>query len=728
MGAPVPLNDLPTSNIVPAYDLPAAPVSNPQPQNTSWLNSFSQGAGNLAAGAMRGAGSIGSTALSLAQYAGLPQLAAKGLDALAGQGDSTASNVAHSVADSLRLAGADRRQAMDQGLQTMGAEPNSLLYKTGKIGAEIAGTAGVGGALANGLAKVAPQAMPLINALRTGGFTLGEPAGATLGAQAAQMGTRMLGGAAAGGASAAMINPEDAEMGALVGGAMPPAAQLAGELGKGAKAALYDPIFNQNKILSNALLSAVGRSNVNDVLSAIKTKAQTPGVNFSAGTSSMNPAIAAIEDSLRAKNPAGALNLQQTANNSALVAPMRNLAQDSASVDAAELARTQATNPLYTQAANSDALADPSRVVNLIDRIITKQPANDVLVSSLNRIRNGLFQPYEAADRAKDALASLQQVAGTRMSGVDADAVRQASTIMRRVRMGTVSTDDAVQAINGLSTSGKTAGDALDLAAQYMKTPDYVLRQNPGELMSAMDNIKGMLGNQENAHIRDELNTIKNVLGHQISKAAPEFGQANQLFAEMSGPINQMKVGQLLTNKLIPAGSGDIPTRLNASSFAQALRNPDQVAKQATGFKRANFDRIMTPDQSAMINDVSSDASRIAEAKQLGMGYGSATDRRRVIGDFLQNNLHDTAPMMTALMSVAGEIPGLGYATKLVGGAGQMIGGGINKHMATTLENMLANDPQAIANALQGAYKSSIPMNPALVNLLRAAPIALSAQ
>jgi hypothetical protein len=173
-------------------------------QEKSLVQEVGQGLGNLAAGAVRGAGSIGATLLAPVDIA---------KDALAGRGLSLESN-------------RQRRADMDAGLQSLGAEPDSLLYKGGKLGGEIAGTLGAGGAAANVLSRVAPRAAAaapgLVEALRTSGMTAG----------AGGIGTRMAGGAITGGLSAGLVNPEDAAMGAVMGGALPVVAKGAGMVGE----------------------------------------------------------------------------------------------------------------------------------------------------------------------------------------------------------------------------------------------------------------------------------------------------------------------------------------------------------------------------------------------------------------------------------------------------------------------------------------------------------------
>jgi hypothetical protein len=194
----------------------SAPAEGPWTQyagGSSVVDDIKQGAGNLAAGAIRGAGSIGATILAPVDMA---------KDAIAGKGLSLESN-------------RQRRSDMDATLQDMGAQPDSLMYQGGKLAGEIAGTAGAGGVAANGVRALgATRAMsglePIVNGvargLETGGFRVGELAGTGLGA-ATRVGT----GAAVGGLTAAMVDPQTAGTGALIGGALPGATQLAGKAG-----------------------------------------------------------------------------------------------------------------------------------------------------------------------------------------------------------------------------------------------------------------------------------------------------------------------------------------------------------------------------------------------------------------------------------------------------------------------------------------------------------------
>lgn len=178
---------------------------------TTIAQDAAQMAVDLPAGAVRGAGSIGATILAPVDVAS---------DLAAGRGLSLQSN-------------RERRAAMDAGLETLGADPRSLTFRGGKMGGEIAGTLGMGGLLARGVAGATglSQSAPIINALRTGGMTAGQAAPGAAGALGNAL-VRATGGAITGGASAGLVNPEDAGVGALIGGALPLAAMGAGSVGR----------------------------------------------------------------------------------------------------------------------------------------------------------------------------------------------------------------------------------------------------------------------------------------------------------------------------------------------------------------------------------------------------------------------------------------------------------------------------------------------------------------
>lgn len=177
---------------------------------TSLGQDIMKGAKNFGAGAIRGAGSIGATVLLPADMINQKL-----------RGDDF-----FSMKDNNQ-----RRAGIDAGLANLvGSDPNSGLYKTGKIAAEIAGTSNLGGVIAKPLSGVAPR---LANAISSGGFNLGSQGGNAV----ANGAIRTAGGAINGAASAGAVDPTTAGTGALIGGALPAGVKVAALTGSGIKKA-----------------------------------------------------------------------------------------------------------------------------------------------------------------------------------------------------------------------------------------------------------------------------------------------------------------------------------------------------------------------------------------------------------------------------------------------------------------------------------------------------------
>lgn len=191
-----------------------------------------QGIGNVLAGAVRGAGSIGATLMR--------------------PFDTATENE-------------QRRQSMDDALQSFGAEPDSWMYKGGKLGGEIAGTAGLGGAIAKPLSMVAPK---LAQAVATSGFSLGTPAATTLAGKAADMGVRMVGGAISGGASSGLVG-DSVGMGAGVGAALPPALKGAGIAGATVGRGVMSMFTPEQQKMAAKIATMTGQK-IEDVLAAVE--------------------------------------------------------------------------------------------------------------------------------------------------------------------------------------------------------------------------------------------------------------------------------------------------------------------------------------------------------------------------------------------------------------------------------------------------------------------------
>lgn len=188
--------------------IPAQPQQAIQPEKKSFLDTFLD---NLGRGAGQGA-----------TPEEVQQSGQHYLDTTAGA-VSGAGDIGSTIINPLDKQARDERKInIKEGLKSLGANPDSSLYTTGKIGTQIAGTAGIGGALAKPLlaaAKYAPALGRVGQAIESAGFNVGEPA-LTLGNKALNAALRVGGGATTGAAAAGLINPDNAGTGAVVGGAL----------------------------------------------------------------------------------------------------------------------------------------------------------------------------------------------------------------------------------------------------------------------------------------------------------------------------------------------------------------------------------------------------------------------------------------------------------------------------------------------------------------------------
>lgn len=195
---------------------------------------------NLTLGAVRGAGSIGSTLMAAAEQPS---------NLMTGKGLSLDADKA-------------RRQDMTDATQALGADPNSLAYRAGKLGGEVAGTAGAGGVLASG-ARGLGAAPAFVNALASNGFRTGVAL-----PTAQNLAVRSGAGALAGGAQVGLADPEHAGTGAILGAVTPVAAQGLGSLASNAGEALRSGAEN---MMARALKASPKAKRTGDEATAIRT-------------------------------------------------------------------------------------------------------------------------------------------------------------------------------------------------------------------------------------------------------------------------------------------------------------------------------------------------------------------------------------------------------------------------------------------------------------------------
>lgn len=333
---------------------PAAPQAAQSAPKTTIGQDVLQGVGNLVAGGLRGAGSIGATILLPAD---MNNQKLRGEDFW-------------SLKDNR-----ERRAAIDEGLQIMGAEPDSWMYQGGKLAGEIAGTAGLGPMLA-GAAKIAGASPAIISGLQYGGLNVAGRTG--LGGLLTRAGT----GAATGALAAGMVNPEDAGVGAVVGGALPVLAKGGAAVGKAATSgvkSLVEPLYQRGKekIVGRALREFAGDQVDDAIRNLQQSRELVPGSLPTVGEASGVPSLAALQRASVNVSPeaANAMEARAVANNQARVDVLELLSGSKGAREAAESARSDAAAAAYgaARAQAPEVIAPSKELLELAERPTMKR-------------------------------------------------------------------------------------------------------------------------------------------------------------------------------------------------------------------------------------------------------------------------------------------------------------------------------------------------------------------
>lgn len=438
-----------------------------------------QSVGNLLAGAVRGAGSIGATIVD--------QIRSKLADPVQ---QAIPQNMRPQVTRGLQDAprGAALRSAMDSGLQEMGAQPDSWMYKGGKLGAEIAGTAGAGNLLARPLQVAAASRFgagiePLLNgaaqALQTGGFRVGDLAGTGAG-----MAARALGGAAAGGATAGMVNPEDAGTGALIGGALPLAAQGAGKVG-------------------GAIRRSITGGGASPEVAALAQRAQELGINIPADRLTNSRPMNALASSLNYVPFSGRAATEDAMNSQLNRALSQTFGQDSSNVTKAlrdaqpklggEFDRVLRNNTVRVDQQFMQELAESANrasrelgsdgasiIGKQVDDILSKAATGEIdgqaaynIKKTLDRIGNrNTPEAFYATDLKKSLMGALNRSLGPNEAAAFAKTRQQYGAMLDLEKLARNGADGEVSVArlaNMRGINNPQMQELADIAAQFVK-------------------------------------------------------------------------------------------------------------------------------------------------------------------------------------------------------------------------------------------------------------------
>jgi hypothetical protein len=437
-------------------------------QASGALNTARQFTNNIGMGAVRGAGSIGATILAPYDMA---------MDAISGDQQKKLSD----LITGRKLPptrNQQRRADMDAALTSLGADTNSLGFQGGKLAGEIAGTAGVGTAIAAPL-KAAGIAPRLAAAIQSGGMTVGQG-----GAPATNLLARVAGGAISGGASAGLVNPEDAKMGAMIGGALPVATKVAGWAG-------------------NKLGKAISGGQLTPEVKALADRAQQLGIDIPADrlvNSKPLNALAASLDYVPFSGRAGTMDKMQSQLNTAL---SKTFGQNSDNVTGAlRKAQTdlgskfdtvlksntvRVDQQLMTDLADAANMAskelgsDGAKIIaNQVDEIIAKGANGDIdgqaaynIKRTLDRIsQRNSPEAFYARDLKQKLMAALDRSLGPQQAAEFAQVRKQYGNMLSLENLAQNGADGNIsiaRLANMKNINNHELQELADISAQFLK-------------------------------------------------------------------------------------------------------------------------------------------------------------------------------------------------------------------------------------------------------------------
>ena len=420
---------------------------------------------DLAAGAVRGAGSIGATLLTPKDA--LEAAIARGMGA--------------------DMPAPERRNAMTEALRGMGADPESIAFGAAKIGAEIAGTAGIGSALAGG-AQAMRAGPAVVNALRSGGMVTG-------GRGAADLALRAGAGAAVGGASAGMVDPSQAGTGALIGGALPGAISGAGKFGSAVGGAIYRAMTPEMQKQAVALAQATGRT-IDEVASALQRRGPTmiPGSAKTTPQILQNETVSQVARNLQNKGNFGLVEAEK-ANAAARIAALERVAPTAGTINEA---RANAGNAVvdYAKAAEKSA---SQRVRNLFDAVESQDDVRMFLPIEQMEAARGKFLGRGSfgagGGPADQAINTAKEIGTTALDAVKAAPMQKQQSLYEAVlsaggiRKNSPSGRQLLGELKDLAASKQrgavraNSGKSVDLLAQQMHARGFIPDEDPATLI-----------------------------------------------------------------------------------------------------------------------------------------------------------------------------------------------------------------------------------------------------
>lgn len=487
-----------------------------------------------------------------------------------------------------------------------------ILTGAGELTGEVVGTGPVGMAIAAPL-KAIPAAAPLAQAIRTGGFSKGNLA------------TRVAGGATLGGASSAIINPDEAATGAIIGGAVPIVAPAVNRLVQAGASKVADIRQMPNQLAAKIARDSLGTPEQVAAARAAMQEAQATGLDMTAQQALARSGMVApstqatMERAIKGAQPKGA----------------RPTADTRMSIETAqEAARKSTLNevaPDLTEAINTRRMASQP-LYNAAEKAVV--PIDEDLAGVISRMPSGTIE--SAAKIAK--MEGRPFIMGkTTAAGMEETGLLDAAgkPIMREVA----------------GETSKITGESL----HYLKRALSDIAYGPPAAAG--------IGRDTQTAARGLLNDFVNVFETKV----PEYGQARRTFSELSVPVNQAQVLREMVSVLEKPGGGE-----RITPFLNVLgRGEKAMLKRAGGQGAPRYEslsEVLTPDQIAKVREVAKQLeTEAAIGSQITAGQQRASDliKEELVNHRIPNPLNNLVAIANRLLETLGARVGKGTIAKL---------------------------------------------------------------
>jgi hypothetical protein len=527
---------------------------------------------NAGAGALRGAGSIGATLLTPYDY-------------LFGNTQS--------------IGNPERRKAMDEALQGLGADPKSIAFMGGKLGAEIAGTLPIGGLLAKPIAGVAPR---LAQAVESAGFvTGGSPVG--FASKAGDLGLRSLGGGVTGAVAAGLVNPEDAGSGGAIGAALPPVLKGVGGVGS----AIYGTFKSDGKDIAKALdlMSPVDRAAA--IVKLRSAKELVPDSRPTVAQALQSPQSGILQRVVHDSAGGGVLRDQLAAQSVARmkalesVAPVNPLGLASSMSETGEAIgkfaiegrknARDATSAIYNSVPQDEALLYGADLASIRDKfygpgVFTDRGAVDRAVATADKLGSVAVPMVKASKGSDQTLVQAVKAAGgiNRNAGSSLDFRGEIKDLMQG-NLGRISYANKGKTIDNMADRMHELGfipdrDPVTLINALRDAPETVAPGGQKTFQSMLDKAMGDAPVAERVPVKMTLKDFEDLRSSigQEQRAAGMSGNSRSALAlgemkkSLDDRINQVVSGDGKIDEVLPLDWANKLTEGRASKLAEVKR------------------------------------------------------------------------------------------------------------------------------------------------------------